>query len=243
LKGLAVLLVFLIFRAEFDSILDGIVYAAIVALGFAATENAFYIYTAGYQQGGYSGLLWLVFVRVFLVGWQHPFYTAFFGIGLAVMRLSRSPAVKLAAPLAGWWVAVSLHAMHNTLGALLSGAEGLIAAAAYDWSGWLFMFLFIVWAIYREQAWIVNHLREEVSLGHISPLQYRTACSAWAQSFARLNGLFSGSFRATNRFYQLCAELAHKKQQRSTLGEEGGNSKTIESLRSDLRRLSAQVRS
>ena len=40
LKGLAVLLVFLLFRKEFDSILDGIVYAAITALGFAATENS-----------------------------------------------------------------------------------------------------------------------------------------------------------------------------------------------------------
>ena len=63
LKGLAVLLIFLIFRSEFDSVLDGIVYAGITALGFAATENAYYIYNYGYLEGGYEGLLWLVFVR------------------------------------------------------------------------------------------------------------------------------------------------------------------------------------
>ena len=39
LKGLAVLLVFLYFHNEFDSILDGIVYASVVAWGFAATED------------------------------------------------------------------------------------------------------------------------------------------------------------------------------------------------------------
>ena len=56
--------------------------------GFAATENTLYIYN-GFHQNGWSGLAFLVFVRVILVGWQHPFYTAFTGIGLAVARLNR----------------------------------------------------------------------------------------------------------------------------------------------------------
>jgi RsiW-degrading membrane proteinase PrsW (M82 family) len=54
LKGLAILLVFFLFRREFDSILDGIVYAGIAALGFAATENAYYIYNFGYLEGGFG---------------------------------------------------------------------------------------------------------------------------------------------------------------------------------------------
>src|SRR3989304_2770005 len=41
LKGLAVAIVFFMFRKEFDSILDGIIYGGIAALGFAATENTF----------------------------------------------------------------------------------------------------------------------------------------------------------------------------------------------------------
>jgi RsiW-degrading membrane proteinase PrsW (M82 family) len=80
LKGLAVLVVFLVARHEFDSILDGIVYAGIVALGFAATENTLYIYRDGYLENGFAGLLSGLHPRV-LVGWQHPFYTAFIGIG------------------------------------------------------------------------------------------------------------------------------------------------------------------
>lgn len=55
-KGLAVLAVFLFFRNEFDSVLDGIVYAGITALGFAATENSFYIFQYGYQENGFQGL-------------------------------------------------------------------------------------------------------------------------------------------------------------------------------------------
>ncbi|MEO5888560.1 MAG: PrsW family glutamic-type intramembrane protease, partial [Anaerolineales bacterium] len=52
LKGLAVLAVFHMFRSEFDSILDGIVYASITAMGFAAIENVLYIYRNGFLENG-----------------------------------------------------------------------------------------------------------------------------------------------------------------------------------------------
>lgn len=241
LKGFAVLIVFLIFRREFDSILDGIVYAAIAAVGFAATENVFYIYTYGFQETGWSGLLALTFVRVVLVGWQHPFYTAFTGIGLAITRLSRRAVVKIFAPILGLGLAVFTHAMHNTLATFLQGVEGLTFGTLLDWLGWLLMLLVIIWAVQREQNWIITFLQEEVALGHITPAQYKTACSAVAQSGARFNALFNGRYRYTHRFYQICAELSHKKQQRATLGDEGGNSAIIERLRSELARLSPQV--
>lgn len=238
LKGFTVLVVFLIFRHEFDSILDGIVYAAIAALGFAATENTYYIYTYGFQENGLAGAFFLTFVRVVLVGWQHPFYTAFIGIGLAFARLSRNIVPKFIYPLIGLTVAIFTHSVHNTLAHLLPGIGGLVATALNDWAGWFVMFLFVMWALYREQRWIIAQLREEVSLGVITTAQYRVACSAWAQSAARLGALFSGRFSATNRFYQVTAELAYKKQQSAMLGDEGGNSLIIQRLRAELGRLS-----
>lgn len=243
LKGLAVLAIFLLFRHEFDSILDGIVYAGITALGFAATENAYYIFAYGYQENGLQGALWLVVVRVLLVGWQHPFYTAFTGIGLAIARLSRYRAMKIIAPALGFFVSIFMHSLHNTLASLFSGTAGLATVTFLDWSGWFLMFLFIFWAIYREQRWITIHLREEVALGVISPAQYRTACSAWAQSIARINGLLSGRYNTTHRFYQLTAELAYKKHQLSTVGEEGGNIAIVRCLRAELARLAPLAQS
>ncbi|TLN23950.1 PrsW family intramembrane metalloprotease, partial [bacterium] len=112
-KGLAVLLVFLLAHNEFDSILDGIVYAAVAALGFAATENAYYIYNLGFMQDGFPGLFQLAFIRIVLVGWQHPFYTAFIGIGLAAARLNRNAALKIALPLLGLGASILTHALHN----------------------------------------------------------------------------------------------------------------------------------
>jgi RsiW-degrading membrane proteinase PrsW (M82 family) len=237
LKGMAVLLVFLVFRREFDSILDGIVYAGIAALGFAATENVLYIWR-GYDAEGWSGLFQLVLIRVVLVGWQHPFYTAFTGLGLATARMSRSWLVKIAAPLLGFGLAMFAHSLHNTLaGVPLLGDLTCLLGSFLDWSGVFFMFLVILWATWLEQRNLIKHLREEAQLGLISPAQYRTACSAWAQSFARLNSLFNGSWGATRRFYQVCGELAHKKEQFSKLGDEGGNSTIIQRYRAELAQL------
>ena len=186
LKGFAVLIVFLAFRSEFDSIMDGIVYAAITALGFAATENVYYLFHYGYAENGINGLLYLSFVRIILVGWQHPFFTAFIGIGLAVARLSPRKSVMLVAPIIGWMLAVFTHAFHNTIASSVRTVGGLFFSTFVDWSGWFLMLIFIIWALSREQRWLVNQLREEVSLGTISLAQYCTACSAWAQSGARV---------------------------------------------------------
>jgi RsiW-degrading membrane proteinase PrsW (M82 family) len=243
LKGMAVLLVFWLFRREFDSILDGIVYAGIAALGFAATENVLYIWR-GYAAEGWGGLFQLVFIRVILVGWQHPFYTAFIGIGFAVARMNRSWLAKIAGPLMGFGMAMFFHSAHNTLAGIpILGDLTCFVGSFLDWSGVFFMFLIILWATWMEQRNIINHLREEVQSGVISAAQYRTACSAWAQAFARLIGLVSGRFMATSRFYQVCGELAHKKQQLIKVGDEGGNSAIIQRYRAELARLAPKAQS
>lgn len=241
LKGLAVLVVFFLFRKEFDSVLDGIVYAGVTALGFAAIENVLYIYERGYLEGGWEGLWTLVFIRVVLVGWQHPFYTAFTGIGLAVARMNRSPLVKLLAVLGGFTAAVMAHAFHNTFGALIGGLEGLAIGTAVDWIGWFFMLVFIVWMVFNERRLLQRHLQEEVGSGLISSAQYRTALS-FAQAGARLNALTAGSYFATSRFYQVCGELAHKKEQLAKLGDEYGNTAIIEKLRAELATLAPRAK-
>lgn len=243
LKGMAVLVVFLIFRHEFDSILDGIVYAGIAALGFAATENSIYIWR-GYASDGWGGLALLVFIRVILVGWQHPFYTSFIGIGLATARTNRNGFVKVIAPLAGWGLAMFTHSTHNFLASVpLLGELTCLLGSFLDWTGVFFMFLFILWATWIEQKNIVLHLREEVQMGIISPEQYRTACSAWAQSFAWITSIFSGKFMATSRFYQVVGELAHKKEQLRKHGEESGNSALVQKYRAELARLAPKAQS
>jgi hypothetical protein len=57
-----------------------------------------------------------------------------------------------------------------------------------------------------------------------------------------MNALSSGSYRATARFYQVCGELAHKKEQLTKLGDESGNLAIIEKLRGELTQLAPQAK-
>ena len=241
LKGLAVLIVFLMFRNEFDSVLDGIVYAAITATGFAAVENTLYIYRNGYLESGWAGLWALVAIRVILVGWMHPFFTAFTGIGLAISRLSRSLLAKIIAVPAGYAVAVTAHAFHNTFSGLIGGVGGFVAGTLVDYIGYTAMLLFIIWMIVYERNILKRNLREEVTNGLISQRQYNSATSFF-QTNAHLAALTSGTFRSTARFYQVCGELAHKKEQLARLGDESGNRRIIEKLRAELIQLAPLAR-
>jgi RsiW-degrading membrane proteinase PrsW (M82 family) len=235
LKGLAVLIIFIAFRREFDSVLDGIVYGGIVGLGFAATENVLYLLGAA-DEGGLVGLVALWVLRVILGGWNHAFYTAFIGIGLALSRLSRSQYVRVAAPLVGIATAMGAHATHNSIGTLLSdwGLGALGVTLLVDWLGWALMLGIIVWALRREGRWMRAYLLEEVQRGVISQAQYATAISTWAQTGVRVRALGAGRYGAIRRFYQLCGELAQKKHQRDVHGDEAGNSAIIERLRGEL---------
>lgn len=237
LKGLAVLLIFLVFQHEFDSVLDGMVYAAITALGFAATENVLYLLGA-YAEGGLGDMLVLFVLRVILGGWGHAVYTAFIGIGLAIARLSPNLLVSLVAPVVGWMIAVATHALHNAMAVFLVGSLGLGGLAAtllVDWMTWAVAFGVVIWEIRRERRWIATYLEEEVAQGTLSQAQYDTARSVRAQIRARMQP--GEQRRQTNRFYELCAELAQKKRQFFHHGDERGNSATIEKLRGELRDL------
>jgi RsiW-degrading membrane proteinase PrsW (M82 family) len=238
LKGIAILLVAFVFRSEFDSILDGIVYAAIVALGFAATEDVFYLYS-GYEEGGWSYMLGLWFLRVVLTGWNHAAFTACIGIGIAIARLNPNIAVKIAAPILGWVCAVVLHGVYNGFLFSADGANALFAFCV-SWAGWLTVLALIVWAIRGERARNRKYLAEELADGILTPRQFELASSALTPTFTRLGALGSGHYRDTRRFFQVCGELAQKKEQLDKFGEERGNTARIRSLRTELASL-AQV--
>ncbi|MEJ5239861.1 MAG: PrsW family intramembrane metalloprotease [Anaerolineales bacterium] len=237
LKGLALLILFLAFRKEFDSLLDGAIYGGMIGLGFGATENFYYIYAYGYEEQGWVGLWMLAFIRIVLVGWQHAFYTAFSGMGFAWARLQRSFLLRLLGILTGFSLAILTHALHNTLAALAD----FWLVVPVDWLGWLGMLILLIFLIRHEQHLLKVHLAEEVSSGLLTPQEYATATSSLAQSKARFQALTHGNLRRTARFYQLCAELAHKKEQFRRVGDEQGNLAIIESLRQELSTLSGKV--
>ena len=103
-----------------------------------------------------------------------------------------------------------------------------------DWTGWIAMLIFILFMAYREKLLQRKYLQEEVGLEIITTSQYFTAQSTRSQFAA----LFKGHFFLTLKFYQLCAELAHKKSQLERFGDENGNTNIISNLRNEMRHLS-----
>ncbi len=241
LKGLAILVVLIAFRLEFDSHLDGIVYGAIIGLGFSATENTLFIYTLGYLEDGWAGLATVSTLRIVLFGFQHAYYTAFTGLGFAASRLSRRRPIQALAPLAGLALAVLTHSFHNSLIPVVGGLRGLALLTAADWMGWGVMVGVIVWALRRERSWILAYLSPEVEQGVLTPAQLEVAASPVRQTAARWQALREGRRRLVARFYQACAELAWKKHVADTLAGEPDLAEAIARLRAEVRALSRQV--
>ena len=104
-KGLFILLLLFYRRHELDGVLDGLVYAGMVGIGFAFTENILYLMAAYMgedgQTGGIGGAVGLFIVRCVFCPFAHPFFTAFIGIGIGVAVGARSKAVRVIAPIIG----------------------------------------------------------------------------------------------------------------------------------------------
>jgi len=240
MKGLAVLAVFLLFRKEFDSVLDGIIYGGIAGLGFAATENVFY-FMGQYSEAGWSGMFANFALRVGVFAWGHPFYTAFTGLGFALARTNKNILVRLAAPIIGYFLAVAAHAFHNTVLLFVSGLGSLVFVVLVEWASWIFFLGFIIWMIRHEKGLLKKHLQEEVNNGLINESHYKTAVSFF-QFGARMSALSGGAYRATSHFYQYLGELAHKKEQYAKFGDERGNAAIIEKLRANIASLAPQAK-
>jgi len=240
LKGAAVLMVFLFFRSEFDSLLDGLIYGGITALGFAATENAWYIHQLGYLEYGWQGLIKMTVIRVILVGWQHPFYTAFIGLGLAFSRRTKEPILRWIAPLIGWTIAVIFHLLHNLFAGLFQSNAGLIFATIWDWSGYLGLLLLIFLLIKREQRWMKEYLAVEYNQEMLTAEQFQVACSAWKQGLVLIRARFDGNYHQAKDLYQACGDLMHKKRQLARHGDELGTALEVQRLRTELQLLAAK---
>jgi RsiW-degrading membrane proteinase PrsW (M82 family) len=232
-KGVAVFGVLLFMRGEMDNVLDGIVYGAMAGLGFAFTENVFY-FLQSLSEGGWGEWTGVVFLRAVVFGLNHAFFTGLTGAALGYARLSRSAPTRLAVPLLGLAAAIGFHSAHN-LGATLASLTcfGLLFSLLADWGGLLMLGLAVALVWRQEKLWIRTHLESEVgtTLGrevYDMAGSYRRRLAA--QGTALLRGDLRG-WQSSRRLAQTATELAFKKHQLASLGDEGGARKTVEELR------------
>ncbi|WP_235737850.1 PrsW family intramembrane metalloprotease [Nocardioides alcanivorans] len=171
-KGLFLLLLLIWRRQELDGVLDGIVYAGMVGIGFAFTENILYLAaayggTSAEQPGGLGSLGATFVVRCLASPFAHPFFTAFFGIGVGLAIASTSRTVRWLAPVVGYLCAVGLHAAWNgsTLlaeGVGFFGVYFLVMAPLFA-----LMILLAVWVRSRERLLLTAALDDASRRGLI----------------------------------------------------------------------------
>ncbi len=111
-KGFGVLILFLAVRRHFDGPVDGIVYGAWVAGGFAFTENILYFGTE-LASSGVGGTAEVFFIRGIMSPFAHIMFTAF--IGAAIGYAAQKPGVVrgIVAFMVGLIPAILLHALWN----------------------------------------------------------------------------------------------------------------------------------
>jgi RsiW-degrading membrane proteinase PrsW (M82 family) len=180
LKGIGVVLIYLIARSEVDDVMDGFVYGALVGLGFAVVEDVFYFMAV--FGGRPNGVVQGFFLRVVSSGlYSHVLYTGLVGMGVGYV-VSRRDATPMRTRL---WVAAGLTGI-AVVGHFLWNSPLFDLFPDYPWTGTDFivvplatavkglpLLVFVVIAITlarrRERRWLHEALVTEVGSVGISP--------------------------------------------------------------------------
>jgi protease PrsW len=195
-KAMGVLLIFWLLRPEFDNMRDGIVYGALVGLGFNWYEAALYV-AQGYAEYGLAPYGAQLGGRYALFGLGgHALFTGIFGAFLGIAIQTHRRWLRVLAPIAGLLLAVAAHMFNNALpllGALASAAAGeppprhepppdvgfldaFVSDSLTQLALFFPLFLIMAIALWRSGVWERRVIREELAdeVGHaVTPDEYR----------------------------------------------------------------------
>jgi RsiW-degrading membrane proteinase PrsW (M82 family) len=208
LKGAILVRFYLANRDEFDGVVDGVIYAAMVGLGFAFAENVDY-YARALQHGGTAGLAVLFTLRGMIAPFSHPLFTSMTGLGLGIARQSRSRAMAVAAPVAGFVGAVALHALWNagaSAGLFFFVVYGVVMLPA------LALLLAIVAVSLKFEGRVIQaQLAPEAATGLLTTVEYASLCSVRGRLHASAAAFRRGgltAWRERHAFHRAASELA-----------------------------------
>lgn len=187
-KGIGLLLIFFVARKHFDGPVDGLVYAAWVAGGFAFTENILYFGAEIVETGN---PLAIFIVRGLMSPFAHVMFTACMGVALGFASRRASPLAALGLFLVGLAGAVGLHALWNGALFFVSDFFGYYAIVQFP----LFLgAVVLVLRLRREEAKLTHaRLTEYAAAGWFDPQEIdalatpagRRQAIAWARSNGR----------------------------------------------------------
>ena len=211
-KGLGVLVIFLRWRRHVDGPVDGLVYAATVATGFAVVEDVLYLAQAhAYGDGGAVATVFAL--RALFSPFAHLMFTACIGLALG-WAARRGGASWVWAGLLGWVAAVGLHALWNGTALAGDGTGFIVLYVLVQVPLFVGAVLLVVWlrrqegkavaeglAPYRDSGWFTA-----ADLHMLSALSRRAAARSWARRVRGPEGE-----RALREFQDAATELAYQR--------------------------------
>ncbi len=91
-KGMGLVVIYLMARREIDTVMDGLIYGAMIGLGFQVMENIqYFMLAADGQAGAAQGVISMFFLRVIVSGlYSHMLFSGFVGFGFAYFVTQRT---------------------------------------------------------------------------------------------------------------------------------------------------------
>ncbi len=213
-KGLALFIIYFWKRHEFDGVLDGIIYATMVALGFAMTENMMY-YGRAVLDGTHVGTF---VVRGGFMAYTHPLFTSMTGIGLGLASQSNKALTRFVVPLFGFGLAILLHSVWNSTLFFAGSLDDpvlvfLALLTMYTFMGLILLAVFfaMIFALIREGRIVREHLYCDMQSGFLTFDEYRRLCTIPGRMGASLGALTGGGlavWRARMQFHRAASDLA-----------------------------------
>ncbi len=216
-KGLAVLLLYLVMRDEFDGVVDGIVYGAAVGLGFNFMETLLYMshmyatFEPEGMGGAVAGLQWYQ-RQVLSLFTGHATYSALVGAGIGVARQLGSRRQRLIAIAGGWLAAIAAHFAWDSWTAFFPIPQGPAALLAVHlrvlvMEGPFTSAVLVLLAIGLtvEGTALRRQLEAEAASGSgaVVPAEVPVLCSPWLRFRVRLAVFVRHGFGAYRRLREL----------------------------------------
>ena len=199
-KGLFLVAVVIFRRAQIHGLLDGLIYGALVGVGFAFVEDIVYYLSS--LQSGALGITF--FLRGIMGPFAHPLFTSAFGIGVGIAVTTRRPLLRVLAPILGYVAAVVMHGIWN--GSTFWGGDGFFFAYGVIMLPLLAIVLAVaIWARSREGKMLNAALQQIVAMGWLRPEEIR-----W---IARLSDRMSARAYAKRVGGKQAAAALHEYQQ------------------------------
>jgi protease PrsW len=248
-KGAGLVMIYLIARHEIDGLMDGLVYGAMIGLGFQVMEDIqYFVHAAAQTQGGGIGaVIGTFFVRVLIAGlYSHMLFTGLTGFGFAyfitrrgTVSWARRAGVFALFALAAW----AAHFVWNSpwLGTLQQGSAGAFILVLII-KGLPFLILLVIMGIVarrRETQAFSRLMTEEVGNDVVTQEEFQVLRSGHrrrktARAIKRQKGAYAKRLVRRIMREQMNLALFHAKVQ------DPGHS-AVETQRDKIRQLKAQL--